>query len=186
MSEKAAGGQFAALFQGVCSGHGKGSPMSPIWATISPCAGGNIEPIPARPYDSGHDLAGEWMPKEQLPRVAGLATSVVINGITPIVDGDELTLHPTNSAYMVIRTEGKCTIRQEANAWWCHTYSGFGSSSGREPSEGHARKCFATCRSVLINGKFAGRIGDPLGDKSNMYPCRSVIAGGSTNVMIGL
>ena len=38
MSEKAAGGQFAALFQGVCSGHGKGSPMSPIWATISPCA----------------------------------------------------------------------------------------------------------------------------------------------------
>lgn len=182
----AAEGKLAAIFQGVCTGHGKASGAGAIWATVAPCSPGNLESIPARPYPSGHDLAGSWLPTNQLPKATPLATTVRINGKVPIVDKDELTPHPTLSVYQVVRTKGDCTITAPANAWHCHAYTGLENVKGREPATGHARKCFATCKSVLINGHFAGRMGDPLGNLTTAYPCRSTIAGASTNVFIGV
>ena len=60
-----------------------------------------------------------------------------------------------------------------------------GTRGGREAAEGHARKLFATVKTVFINSKRAGVFGDPFGDGSVAFPCNSVVTGCSKNVFIG-
>ena len=50
---------------------------------------------------------------------------------------------------------------------------------------GHARKLLATSKTVWINGRRAGRFGDPFGDNTVAFPCNSRVAGCSPNVFIG-
>ncbi|NHK40097.1 hypothetical protein FJR75_11665 [Thermus thermophilus] len=181
---------FAALYMGSCSGHGAGAGGSwmpgPGGGATTPCSPGNLPSITHLPGPV-HDAMATWLPTPLLPLTPlGAARNVFINGIIPIVDQDLLTPHPTLSVYAVTRTVGKCTIVAPANAWWCHTYTGVGTVAGREPPIGHARKAIATTKSVWINGRRACRVGDPLGDLTPAFPCRSLISAGSPNVIIGV
>lgn len=182
---------FAALYLGTCTGHmaalgGSWHPGPGILPSVAPCAPGNLDSIVPKPM-LDHALVGSWLPTAQLPLTPlGAARNVFINGIIPIVDQDLLTPHPTLSVYSVTRTVGKCTIVSPTNAWWCHAYTGIGNLAGRETAIGHARKAFATTLTVWINGRRACRVGDPLGDFTPAFPCLSLIAGGSPNVIIGV
>ena len=183
-------GQFAALFMGKCSGHGAGTGgfwhPGPGGGTIKPCSGGNLPTVKPKKMVSGHSVMAHWKPTPQLPFSAPLCSTVVINGKIPIVNNDILTPHPTLSVYQAVRTAGKCVITAPTNAWWAHKYTGIGSVAGREPPVGHIRKCFATTKTVFFQGNLAGRMGDPLGNGTTTFPCESVIAGASTNVIIGI
>lgn len=186
----AAGPQFAALFQGSCSGHGAGAGGSwhpgPGGGPVTPCSGGNLPSITPLPMTTAHPVMGHWLPTPQLPFSVPLCATVIINGIIPIVNNDLLILHPTLSVYQATRTVGKCTIVAPTNAWWCHAYAGIGNVAGRETAAGHIRKCFATTKTVFFQGNLAGRMGDPLGNGTPAFPCQSVIAGASINVMVGM
>ena len=184
--------QFAAIFQGKCSGHGAGAAGSwqpgPGGGPVAPCSSGNIMPISHLPMTSGHSVMAHWKATPQLPLATPQVTNVLINGKMPIVNNDLLTLHPTKSVYQVTRTKGDCTTIAPANAWWCHTYTGVGSnpSRGCETAAGHVRKCFATTKTVFIGGQLAGRMGDKLGDGTPAFPCESVIVGAAKDVIIGV
>lgn len=181
---------FAALYMGSCSGHMAGAGGSwhpgPGGGPITPCSAGNVPNIVPKPM-AEHLVMGSWLPTPLLPLTPlGAARNVFINGIIPIVDQDLITPHPTLSVYQVTRTVAKCTIVAPANAWWCHTYTGIGTVAGREPPVGHVRKAIATTLTVWINGRRACRVGDPLGDGTPVFPCLSLIGGGSPNVIIGV
>ena len=174
----------AALFQGVCSGHGVGS-----GSTHHPGLGGGM--LPNCPHPSLSPTINPksvalmnattiWPPTAQLP-LTPIVRNVIINGIIPIVDQDILTPHPTPTQHVTMSTGYKCFTVRNTPAWWCT----IGTAAGREPSIGHSRKCFATCKTVFINGRRAGRFGDPLGDFSTTFPCHSTITGASINVFIG-
>ena len=184
--------QFAALFQGKCSGHGAGAggkwQPGPGGGPVAPCAPGNLDTITHLPMTSGHSVMAHWKGAPQLPFDKPLVTNIVINGKIPIVNTDLLALHPTESVYIVARTAGKCYQESPANAWHCHTYTGVGNNPTRgcETAAGHIRKCFATTKSVFIGGQLAGRMGDPLGDGTTAFPCESVIVGASKDVIIGV
>ena len=189
----ASGPQFAALFKGTCSGHGSGTGgfwhPGPGGGPVEDCRSGNLSriiPLPMKTTPPYHPVMGHWLPAPQLPFTVPLCSTVIINGIIPIVNNDLLSLHPTESVYTAVRTVGKCTITAPTNAYWCHAYTGIGNVGGRETKAGHIRKCFATTKTVFFQGNLAGRMGDPLGDGTPTFPCESVIAGASPNVLIGI
>lgn len=68
-----------------------------------------------------------------------------------------------------------------SGAWWCTV----GITAGREAAVGHQRQLFATSKTVWINGRRAGRFGDPFGNNTVQFPCNSRVAGCSPNVFIG-
>tara|TARA_R100000005_G_C4882857_1_gene133630 strand:+ start:54 stop:608 length:555 start_codon:yes stop_codon:yes gene_type:complete len=176
----------AALFQGVCSGHGTGS-----GSTHHPGLGGPILPGCVKPANDQNVIPKTvglmnattlWPALAQLP-LSPIVRNVVINGIMPIVDQDVLTPHPTQTMHVIEYTgipKGCPPGAVPNNAWHCTIGPG-----GREVLAGHSRKCFATCKTVFINGRRAGRFGDPLGDFSVAFPCTSTITGSSINVFIG-
>ena len=177
----------AALFQGVCSGHGTGSGSThhpglggPIFVCVPP----KLPDEQVVPKSVGlMNATTIWPAKAQLP-LTPIVRNVVINGIIPIVDQDILTPHPTPTMHQVMYTgepKGCPPATIAHNAWHCT----IGTNAGREPLIGHSRKCFATCKTVFINGKRAGRFGDPLGDFGVAFPCTSTITGSSINVFIG-
>lgn len=177
----------AALFQGVCSGHGVGSGSSHHpglgGGVLSPCPHVSLSPqIKALPV-AAMNATTIWPPIAQLPATPlGALRTVVINGILPIVDQDILTPHPTPTQHTTTSVGKECITVLNTPAWWCTT----GITAGREAPVGHSRKCFATVKNVFINGRRAGRFGDPLGDGSTAFPCTSVVTGASINVFIGL
>jgi len=184
-----AGGKPMALYQGNCTGHGFGAGgfwhPGPGGGPVAPCSG-SPKLISIQPRSIAAHTA-MWKGIAQLPLTpASAVTNVVVNGKIPILDQDLLTPHPTTTMYQAIRTQGDCTITAPTPAYWCHTYTGIGTVAGREPEIGHVRKCISTTKSVFINGKRVGRMGDPLGDGSSQFPCLSKIAGSSKNVIVGV
>lgn len=177
----------AALYQGPCSGHGVGSGSS-----HHPGLGGGVLPNCPHPSLSPTikpksvalmNATTIWPPLDQKPATPlGALRTVVINGILPIVDQDILTPHPTPTQHSTTSVGKECFTTLNTPAWWCT----IGATAGREAPTGHPRKLFATCKSVFINGRRAGRFGDPLGDLSTAFPCHSVVTGASINVFIGL
>ena len=179
----------AALYMGTCSGHGTGSGSS-----HHPGLGGGIQPKCTFPANTDVKVVPKtvmlmnattlWPPTPQRS-VTELVRTVRINAIGPILDQDILIPHPTPTMHTVSYTgipKGCPPGVIPNNAWWCT----IGTLAGREPPVGHSRKLFATVKTVFINGRRAGRFGDPFGDFSPAFPCTSVVTGSSPNVFIGL
>ena len=175
----------AALYMGTCSGHGKGA-----GGTAHPGhCGGTLGGCPHPPMrgDMGKktvmigDPVISWPPMAQTPK-GPTVTNVVINGKIPIVNGDELTPHPTCTVLTTTSTGYKCFFTPSTPAWWLTDIAG-----SRETAAGHARKLFATSKTVMVNGKFLGRFSDPFGTKSGSgpYSCLSTVSGSSKNVFVG-
>lgn len=178
----------AALFMGSCSGHGNGS-----GSTHHPGLGGSIMKGCTIPANTDVKTKPKtvtlmngttsWLPTAQTPVVETVRT-VRINQLSPILDQDLLIPHPTTTMHAVNYT-GKPKVCPPGsisnNAWWLTK----GTVAGREAPTGHARKLFATCKTVFILGKRAGRFGDPFGDLSLEFPCTSTVAGSSKDVFIG-
>ena len=175
----------AALFQGVCSGHGVGSGSSHhpgLGGGVLPnCPHPSLSPTISPKSVSLMNVTTIWPAAPQLP-LTPLVRTVLINGIIPIVDQDILTPHPTPTQHTTTSVGKECFTVRNTPAWWCT----IGTAGGREPPVGHSRKLFATCKSVFINGRRAGRFADPLGDYSTAFPCHSTATGASINVFIGL
>ena len=180
----------AGIYKGPCSGHGTGS-----GSTHHPGLGGStlpgciMPPMDMKIVPKSVGLMNAttlWPPLLQAPATPlGALRNVFINGVIPIVDQDILTPHPTPSVHIVTYTgvPNGCPPGTVTNpAHWCT----IGAAAGREPALGHSRKCFATQKSVFINGRRASVFGDPLGDFSPAFPCTSVVTGASINVFIGM
>jgi hypothetical protein len=180
-------GTMAGIFMGTCSGHGTG-----VGASHHPGLGGGTLPdcphqpltltVNAVPLPAVNAVA-IWPPLSQLPFGVALsaAARVFINLQVPIVDQDLLTTHPTPTQFSTTSVRNDCITTLNTPAWHCTQ----GVVGGREPSVGHARKAFATSKTVWIGGRRATRFGDPLGDGTTAFPCLSVITGSSKNVFIG-
>ena len=178
----------AALFMGTCSGHGYGN-----GAKFMPGHGGGM--VPGCPHFTldprinkvplpQNEPTASWPAIAQLPLgvAKAVAARVTINGKVPIVDQDILTPHPTPTQYITESVGDKCKTILNTPAYWCT----IGTAAGREAPTGHARKLFATSKTVFIGGVPAGRFGDPFGDGSTAFPCLSQVSGSSPNVFIGL
>ena len=122
-----------------------------------------------------------WAPHPQLPAGPYLRT-VIINGQLPIIDQDILIPHPTPTMHSTTSVGFKC-LTYKGNTFLV-VYNR--TAGGREPAVGHSRKLFATSMTVWINGRRAGRFGDPLGDQTPAFPCTSVVTGCSPNVFVGV
>jgi hypothetical protein len=179
----------AALFMGTCTGHGKGN-----GAKFMPGHGGGMVPVcPHVTLDPRitkvplpkNEPTASWPPIAQAPLGVGFAVAarVTINNKVPIVDGDELTPHPTPTQYITVSVGYKCKTVLNTPAYWCTIGT---TADGREAPTGHARKLFATSKTVYIGGKAAGRFADPFGNGTPAYPCLSKVSGASPNVFIGL
>ena len=178
----------AALYMGSCSGHGTGS-----GSTHHPGLGGKIMKGCTIPANTDIDTKPKtvtlmngttsWKPTPQ-QAAESVVRTVRINQLSPILDQDVLIPHPTLTMHAVNYTgipKGCPPGSIPNNAWWLTK----GTLAGREPPAGHARKLFATCKTVFILGKRAGRFGDPFGDLSLAFPCTSTVAGSSKDVFIG-
>ena len=182
---------------GNCSGHGQG-PAAGVGCTFQPGHGGGM----ANPCEThapmirpniGHvpvisnELVAKWIRTPQLPKGATV-TNVVINGKIPIINGDELTPHPTETMFITQSVGDKCFKTLSTPAWYCTTGGASAMADGCEGKLGHDRKLFATTKTVFVNGQPLGRFGDPFGTMtgSGPYPCLSTVAGSSPNVFVGV
>ena len=181
----------AALFMGSCSGHGAGSGYTHHpglgGGTLPGCTMPSFDPKIVPKSVGLMNATTLWAPTPQRSATE-LARTVRINNIGPILDQDMLIPHPTLTVHGVMYTgiPKVCSPTPPPGvsnpAHWCT----IGTAGGREPAVGHARKLFATVKTVFINGRRAGTFGDPFGDFSPAFPCTSVVTGSSPNVFIGL
>lgn len=177
--------QAAALFMGTCSGHGKANGVNwhagPGGGILSPCPHPSLAPYIVPKGMEIADNFATWLPTAQLP-LEPIVRNVVINKKIPIIDLDNLIPHPTVTQHITMSTGFKCFTVRNTPAWHCTIGTGGG---GREAPTGHARRLFATTKTVFINGRRAGRMADPFGNKTVPFPCLSVVAGASKDVFIG-
>lgn len=162
----------AAVYMGVCSGHGKACVPAHVHytgsceATCATAPPGIIAEM--EPYNI-------WPPFAQAPLTpASAITNVVVNGNIPIVDQDFLTNHPPTCTNLVVRAgceSPPAPIPCPTQTICSEDIIGGGA---------HFRKANATSATVFINGRRACRVMDPLGP-----PCLSHIATGAANVFIG-
>lgn len=169
-------GPAAAIFKGVCSGHGKCLP-GVVHATIQ-CIpkGGTCEIAPKKSVQT-MDGYTNWPPAPLVAKATPIAVTVKINKIAPIVDGDVLQEHKTpcmntvNTSPCPKEQPAIVPITCNASVYTCAEDAG---------GIGHQRAPKATSKTVFIEKKAACRVGDP------MYPpCLSKITTGSANVFIG-
>ena len=178
--------QAMATYSGSCTGHGTHLPS----IHHPGFGGGTLSNCPHSPTDSNivaktveeMDAVNWWPPERQLPDSGTQVTNVVINGKIPILDGDELISHSTPAMHTTKSQNEDCSNTEQTPGYHCV----IGTAAGREPATGHKRKAFATSKTVMINGKYVARVGDPLGNGTTEYPCKSLIAGSSANVYIGI
>ncbi len=180
-----AGNAGAALYMGTCSGHGTGCCSSHHpglgGGILGGCPHASLAPqIVPKPVQA-MNATTLWPPTPQLPNGPYLRT-VIINGIMPIIDQDILIPHPTPSVHSTSSAGYKCFVTRVTPAWHCTV----GTAGGREASFGHSRKLLSTTKTVFVNGRRLGRLGDPLGDQSPAFPCTSLVSGSSPNVFVGL
>tara|TARA_B100000902_G_scaffold117588_1_gene118260 strand:+ start:159 stop:662 length:504 start_codon:yes stop_codon:yes gene_type:complete len=165
-------GLSAAVYIGSDSGHGRCIPAN-VHAVVG--CGGTCKTAPKKSI-AVMDSTNIWPPFAQTPlNVMQIVGNVIINGNFPIVDQDLLTNHPPACTQIVIRTGCKHPpppLKCPTQTLCVEDIAGGGA---------HIRKAFATTKTVFINMKRAGRVGDPLGP-----PCLSLIATGSPNVFIGV
>tara|TARA_B100001057_G_scaffold449116_1_gene490031 strand:+ start:6549 stop:7088 length:540 start_codon:yes stop_codon:yes gene_type:complete len=176
--------QPAALFMGTCSGHGKANGVvwhpGPGGGFANPCPHASLAPQIVPKGMPIADNFATWAPWPQQP-TGPIIRNVVINNLIPIIDQDDLIPHPTFTQHITMSVGFKCFTVRNTPAWHCTV----GTAGGREASSGHARRLFATTKTVFINGRRAGRFADPFGNFTVPFPCLSVVSGSSKNVFIG-
>lgn len=167
----------AAVYMGVCSGHGKSCQPSWVHATLPDCVPGPqaCTSAPPKPI-AAMEPYNIWPPFAQAPLTpASAITNVVVNGNIPIVDQDLLTNHPPTCSNTVVK--GGCQPSPIPVPCPTQTICTEDIAGGGA----HIRKATATSKTVFINGRRACRVMDPLGP-----PCLSHIATGAANVFIGV
>jgi|TARA_B100001093_G_scaffold373755_2_gene358735 hypothetical protein len=188
----ASGHQACALFTGTCSGHGRGNGVTwqpgPGGGFVSPCPHSSLQETIVNKRVPFVNNFATWPPHPQRPRDPQSGgndpfnRTVIVNDLVPIIDQDDLITHPTPTMFTTISIGFKCLTVRSTPAWHCTTGVG---GNGREPSVGHNRRLFATCKTVFIEGMRAGRFADPFGNNTVPFDCLSVVSGSSPNVFIG-
>ena len=174
----------AALYMGVCSGHGVGCGSSHHpglgGGTLSPCPHPSLTPAVVPKPVQAMNATTMWPPHAQSPAGPYLRT-VIINGKMPICDQDLLIPHPTPTQHSTTSVGYKCFCTVSTPAWHCT----IGTAGGREAAVGHSRKLMATTATVFVQKLRLGRMADPLGDQTVAFPCTSLVATASPNVYVG-
>jgi hypothetical protein len=169
---------LAATVAGTCSGHGVCIPEH-IHQFLGACSPPYTSPFPIIPKPvSTKDATCNWPPLNTRLKVP-IARNVLINGQVPLLHGDLLTIHPSSCTNLVTRLvpSGDSCARLDSKSIPCGKLS---LEDMVYNGKGHDRRVIASGKSVLVNGRPLATVGDPLGP-----PCRSVIATGSINVMVG-
>lgn len=169
-------GPAAAVFAGVCSGHGK-CLTGVIHATIQCIPSGGSCATATKKTVAAMDAYTQWPPAPLVAKVAPIAVTVKINKIAPIVDGDILQEH--KSPCMSTVNTSPCPKAQDAIVPLQCNASVF-TCSDDAGGIGHPRVAKGTSKTVFIEKKAACRVGDPF-----LPPCLSKITAGSANVFIG-
>lgn len=170
-------GPGAAVFKGVCSGHGKCTP-GVIHATIQCIPNGGTCAVAPKKTVAAMDAYTQWPPQALVPKVKGICDGIVIvEKLTPIVDGDILTEHKTpcmntvNTSPCPKAQDSVVPIQCNATTFTCADDAG---------GIGHQRVAKATSTSVFFCKKNAVRVGDYFAT-----PCLSKVPTGATTVFIG-
>lgn len=169
-------GPGAAVFKGVCSGHGKCTP-GVIHATIQCIPSGGTCAVAPKKTVAAMDAYTQWPPAPLTPKTTGLCTTVKVEKLTPIVDGDILIEHKSpcmntvNTSPCPKAQESVVPIQCNATTFTCADDAG---------GIGHQRVAKATSKTVFFDKKAACRIGDKFAT-----PCKSNIPTGATTVYIG-
>lgn len=166
-------GPPAAVFVGVCSGHGKCVPAV-VHASV-PCFGG-CPASPKKPV-AAMDAYSFWPPAPLVPKAAPLCATVKVNKNVPIVNGDILQEHKSPCSVTVI--DLACPKAKNAPTKVSCNTSVF-CCSDDAGGIGHQRVAVATSKTVFFEKKNACRVGDTFA-----IPCLSKITTGSANVLIG-
>lgn len=172
---------LAAVSTGTCSGEGVAVPAN-IHATTycsqPPCPPANAA-CPTLPLATKVGVC-HWPPTPLTHlNVATAVKTVIIEGQIPLVMGDVLIPHKSDSVNVVINkfpTPHDGCETPKPTACSCSlltTEDAFG--------VGHPRTVVALGVTVLVEGRPLASIGDPLGP-----PCLSFIATGAKTVLIGL
>lgn len=170
-------GPPAAIFKGVCSGHGKCIPAV-IHASVpcfSACPGvaatGQLKPVVVM------NAYSYWPPAPLVPLATPTCATIKINKIIPIVAGDALQLHKSPCSVTVI--DMACPKAKMAPTKVSCNTSVF-CCSDDAAGLGHPRVAVATSKNVFFEKRLACRVGDPFA-----LPCLSKVATGAANVFIG-
>ena len=169
-------GPGAAVFKGVCSGHGKCVP-GVIHATIQCIPSGGICAVAPKKTVMAMNAYTMWPPAPLLPLAVGLCLTVKVEKLIPIVMGDQLQLHKTpcmntvNTSPCPKAQKSIVPISCNASVFTCADDAG---------GVGHVRVAVATSKTVFFEKKNACRIGDGFA-----LPCLSKIPTGAITVYIG-
>lgn len=173
---------LAAIITGTCSGHGvpipanihnpgQGRPCGPTGVACPPiwC---NTLPLTVK------DASCQW-PPAALTLLAPIPRNVLINGTVPVLDGDALILHKSPTTNLVEQKaptpKAGCTTTITTATCNCSILT-----KEDNMGAGHSRIVVATTATVFVNGKRLAAVGDGM-----VMPCKSRIASGSANVMVG-
>ncbi len=160
----------AALVTGLCTGHGVCVPAA--IHSFEPC--GTPCPLAQKRPVSVKNATCYWPPLVTAPLVPYPST-VFVNGIIPLRDADVLIPHPSPCTNIVM--VGPCgDASPKPIPCGCSIIT-----AEDNLGVGHIRVVKALCKSVYVEGRAMGGVGDPLGP-----PCLSFIGTGSVNVYVGL
>lgn len=164
----------AAIYQGTCTGHGIPIPGKVHSMFVDPCG---VTPMSATPYSIAIKNKGcLWRPFPIAPASPLALRNVLINGIPPVLFGDVLTPHTSETMHTVISS---CCSPESCNPTVIKaSCSMLTVEDGK--GVGHPRIVKATTKNVLVNGRPLAKVGDPM-----FIPCKSKIASGSKNVLVG-
>ena len=166
-------GPPAAVFKGVCSGHGVCIPAV-VHGSV-PCFTG-CAAAPKKPV-AAMNAYSYWPPAPLAPLATPLCATIKISKIIPIVTGDTLQLHKSPCSVTVI--DLACPKAKTAPTKVSCNTSVFCCAEDAAGA-GHPRVAVATTKTVFFEKKMACRVGDPFA-----VPCLSKIATGAANVFIG-
>lgn len=158
----------AGLVTSLCTGHGVCVPMA-IHATVpcgTPCPGAPRFPVAAK------NATCYWPPLVCSP-IATIPCTVLINGIIPLLMGDQLIVHPSPCTNIIM--VGPCGTTPPVPV-----PCGCSILTAEDNMIGHPRTVKALTQTVRVMGRGLAKVGDPLGP-----PCLSFIGTGSPNVLVG-
>ena len=169
-------GPPAAIFKGVCSGHGACIPAKIHGAVkcFTGCAGVKKQCPGTVATMNAYTM---WAPAPLAALATPICATIKINKIIPIVSGDQLQLHKSACSVTVI--DSACPKAKTAPTKVSCNATVFACSEDLFGA-GHPRVAVGTTKTVFFEKKMACRVGDPFA-----VPCLSKISTGAANVFIG-
>lgn len=158
----------AALVTSLCTGHGVCMPAA-VHSTEK-CGTTCIDAI-KKPVSAKNGTCF-WPPLVCSP-IATVPSTVLINGIIPLLMGDQLIVHPSPCVNIIM--VGPCGQTPPVPV-----PCGCSILTLEDKGVGHPRTVKALTQTVKVMGRQLAKVGDPLGP-----PCLSKIGSGSPNVLVG-